>query len=44
MVNTLGGADGLYICWVPEGKEFRIDEYDGAENLVLKADGYWTIA
>jgi hypothetical protein len=39
-----GGADGLYVCWVPEGKEFRIEEYDGAENLVLKADGYWTIA
>jgi hypothetical protein len=39
-----GGTDGLYVVWVPEGKEFRIDEYDGAENLVLKYDDYWTIA
>jgi hypothetical protein len=40
----IGGADGLYVRWVPEGKEFIIDEYDGAENLVLKSDDYWTIA
>jgi hypothetical protein len=42
--NYSGGLGGLYIHWVPEGKEFRIDEYDGAENLVLKSDDYWTIA
>jgi hypothetical protein len=39
-----GGAGDLYVCWVPEGKEFRIDEYDGAESLVLKDDESWITA
>jgi hypothetical protein len=39
-----GGSGGLYVCWIPEGKEFRIDEYDGAESLVLKNDQSWIIA
>jgi len=37
----LGGADGLYVRWVPEGKEFIIDEYDGAESLTLKDNFTW---
>jgi hypothetical protein len=36
-----GGADGLYIQWVPEGDEFIIDEYDGAESLHLKSTIKW---
>jgi hypothetical protein len=36
-----GGADGLYVCWVQEGKEFIIDEYDGAESLTLKENFTW---
>lgn len=36
-----GGADGLYIHWVPEGDEFIIDEYDGAESLHLKSTIKW---
>jgi len=39
-----GGADGLYVCWVPEGKEFEIVEYDGAETLVLKETFTWITA
>jgi hypothetical protein len=42
--SYLGGADRLYVHWVPEGKEFRIDEYDGSENLVLKDNEYWITA
>jgi hypothetical protein len=37
----LGGADGLYVRWVQEGKEFIIDEYDGAESLTLKDNFTW---
>ena len=37
----LGGADGLYVRWVQEGKEFIIDEYDGAEGLTLKENFTW---
>jgi len=29
---------------VPEGKEFRIDEYDGSESLVLKDNESWITA
>jgi len=39
-----GGANDLYVHWVREGSEFRIDEYDGAESLVLKSEDYWTTA
>lgn len=31
----LGGVDGLYIEWLPEGTQFFIKEYDGAESLKL---------
>jgi hypothetical protein len=30
-----GGADGLYIHWIPSGARFKIDEYDGSESLIL---------
>jgi hypothetical protein len=40
----LGGADGLYVRWVQEGKEFIIDEYDGAESLTLKENFTWVKA
>lgn len=39
-----GGVDGLHIVWVPEGEKFRIDEYDGAEALVLQKDDHWIVA
>ena len=31
-----GGVKDLKIHWVPVGKEFIIEEYDGNETLVLK--------
>lgn len=39
-----GGADGLYVYWVPQGSEFLIDEYDGSESLQLKEEMSWTVA
>lgn len=30
---TGGASDGLHIEWVPEGEEFEVQEYDGAESL-----------
>ena len=38
------GLDGLYVEWVPEGKEFKINEYGGSENLVLKDNVKWITA
>ena len=38
-----GGIEDCYIEWIPEGEKFRIDEYDGAESLIiLNIDNYYT--
>ena len=38
-----GGAEGLYVKWIDIGKRFRIEEYDGAETIVLEdEDNYIT--
>lgn len=42
--HYFGGADGLSIEWLPEGTEFRIEEYDGAETIRLKQDYNWLMA
>ena len=34
----------LEIEWLPEGTEFKIDEYDGAESIVFKETETWMIA
>jgi len=39
-----GGVDDLVITWIPEGSLFRIDEYDGAETIVLQDDDSWIVA
>jgi hypothetical protein len=39
-----GGVDGLGVHWVPVGARFRIDEYDGAESLVLESQEQWIVA
>jgi len=31
----VGGWDNVYIVWLEPGTQFTIDEYDGAERLVL---------
>ena len=36
-----GGIEDLEVQWVPEGTEFLIDEYDGAESIVYKEHGNW---
>lgn len=40
----LGGAWGLDIEWVPEGEKFRIQEYDGAESIILASEEKWLVA
>jgi hypothetical protein len=34
----------LEIEWLPEGTEFRVEEYDGAEGIVLKHQVNWLVA
>jgi hypothetical protein len=33
-----GGLEDLTVFWIPIGDRFRIDEYDGAESLVLESE------
>ena len=40
----IGAADDLTIEWVPVGEKFRIDEYDGAESVVLASRENWLTA
>ena len=39
-----GGLEDLEVNWVPTGARFRIDEYDGAESLVLETNEKWLTA
>jgi len=38
-----GGLEDLRVEWVPVGARFRIEEYDGAENLVLESQERWLV-
>lgn len=38
--NYYGGVDGLRVEWVDEGCLFRIEEYDGAEELRIGYEDY----
>jgi hypothetical protein len=40
----LGGLDGLYVAWLPEGTAFRIHEYDGSESVEIRDAVRWEIA
>ena len=50
VVETMGSkaASGrfakLYIEEIPNGTQYKIDEYDGAEELITKDDDDWQIA
>lgn len=33
----------LTVKWIPQGIEFRIDEYDGNESVVTKQDDNWFV-
>lgn len=39
-----GGVDGLAVHWLPIGTQFKIDEYDGAETLIISDDVCWITA
>lgn len=39
-----GGASGLQVHWVPEGSQYRISEYDGAEGIHLASEEAWQVA
>ena len=40
----LGGMKELAVAWLPVGTEFRIGEYDGAENIEIKDNTDWITA
>lgn len=40
----LGGVDGLYVKWIPQGTLFRIHEYDGAESVEYIHEVDWDVA
>jgi len=40
----LGGLDGLYVEWLPQGTAFRIHEYDGSETVEIRDKMNWEIA
>jgi len=42
--DTSLGLSDLEVNWVPVGAQFRIDEYDGAESLVLATNERWLTA
>jgi len=42
--DTSLGLSDLEVNWVPTGARFRIDEYDGAETLVLESQEKWLTA
>ena len=42
--NYYGGIDGLTVHWVSIGKQFKIDEYDGAETLIISDEVHWITA
>jgi hypothetical protein len=39
-----GGIRDLAVVWLPEGTEFRIHEYDGAESVEVKEEMIWLVS
>lgn len=37
----MGGFNNIKLEWVPVGRRFRINEYDGAESLELESEESW---
>jgi hypothetical protein len=37
-------ASNLTIKWIDQGAEFKIDEYDGNESIILKEKESWLVA
>ena len=40
----MGGVEDLRVDWLPEGVDFVIEEYDGAETIVFKNEVKWITA
>ena len=40
----IGGVDDLIVQWIPQGTQFRINEYDGDESLEIRNDIQWNTA
>lgn len=40
----IGGVDDLIVQWIPQGTQFRINEYDGDESLEIRDDIQWNTA
>ena len=38
------GMTELQVEWIPEGTEFKVTEYDGAESIEYKENESWMIA
>ena len=39
-----GGVSDLEVAWIPVGSQFKIDEYDGSESVVLRDETDWITA
>ena len=39
-----GAYSDLEIRWIEEGTNFKIDEHDGSESIVIEDKDYWIIA
>ena len=39
-----GGLDDLKICWIEQGRMFKISEYDGSETIEFNDDSSWIVA
>lgn len=39
-----GDSESLEICWVPQGMDFYIENYDGFEKVVSSGDDNWHTA
>jgi hypothetical protein len=38
------GISDLEVAWIPVGSQFKIDEYDGSESVVLRDETDWITA
>ena len=40
----LSDVGRLAVKWIPQGVEFRINEYDGSERVIMRNEDEWFIA
>ena len=39
-----GGVNNLKVAWLDSGTQFRVEEYDGSESIVVNYAEYWDVA